>query len=146
MTRSLDWHLLDYPLHRGVQSLIRDLNRAYRGVPALHERDCEAAGFKWIVGDDHANSVLAFVRFGDREEAVALVVCNFTPVTREHYRIGVPSAGYYREVINTDAETYGGGNIGNSGGVHAEPTASHGEPFSLTLTLPPLATLILERV
>ena len=139
---SLDWHLTDYPLHRGMQSLIRDLNAAYKALPALHELDCEAAGFEWIIGDDRDNSVFAFLRRGASDDKLALVVCNFTPVPRHGYRVGVPTAGFYREVVNTDAGLYGGGNIGNAGGLATEAQESHGKPQSLMLTLPPLATVI----
>jgi 1,4-alpha-glucan branching enzyme len=140
---SLDWHLLDDPYYKGVQTLIGDLNKAYQSVPALHERDCEAKGFEWIVSDDRDNSVIAWLRRGDDENSIAVVVSNFTPVPREGYRLGVPLPGFYREVINTDAALYAGSNIGNMGGVTADKTASHGRPCSLTLTIPPLATLIL---
>jgi 1,4-alpha-glucan branching enzyme len=140
---SIDWHLLDDPYYKGVQTLIGDLNKAYQSVPALHERDCDAKGFEWIVSDDRDNSVIAWLRRGDDENSVAVVVSNFTPVPREGYRIGVPLPGFYREVINTDAALYAGSNVGNMGGVTAEKTASHGRPCSLTLTIPPLATLIL---
>jgi 1,4-alpha-glucan branching enzyme len=142
---SLDWHLLDDPFHSGLKDLVRDLNRAYRSMPALHERDCEAGGFQWIVSDDDDNSVIAWVRRGDDGNRPVVVVSNFTPVPRENYRLGVPLPGFYREAVNTDAAHYGGGNMGNMGGVSAEETASHGQPCSVTLTLPPLATLYLER-
>lgn len=140
--RSLDWHLLDDSYHKGVQLLIADLNRAYRSVPALHEGDCEAKGFEWLVADDRDNSVIAWARRGDEEGTLAVVVSNFTPVPREQYRIGVPLPGFYREEVNTDAAQYGGSNVGNLGGVMAEDTPSHGQPCSLTLTIPPLATVI----
>jgi 1,4-alpha-glucan branching enzyme len=140
---SLDWHLLDDSYHKGVQLLIGDLNRAYQSIPALHERDCEAKGFEWLVADDRDNSVIAWARRGDDEKSLAIVVSNFTPVPRETYRIGVPLAGFYREAVNTDAGQYGGSNMGNLGGVMAETTPSHGQPCSLTLTIPPLATVIL---
>jgi 1,4-alpha-glucan branching enzyme len=140
---SLDWHLLDSSYHKGVQTLIGDLNHAYRAIPALHERDCEAKGFEWLVADDRDNSVIAWARRGDDAKSLAVVVSNFTPVPRERYRIGVPFAGFYREAINTDAAQYGGSNVGNLGGVKANATPSHGQPFSLSLTIPPLATLIL---
>jgi 1,4-alpha-glucan branching enzyme len=143
---SLDWHLLEDTHHRGVQSLIRDLNAAMRSIPALHERDTEARGFQWLVADDAENSVIAWARRGRDEERVAIVVSNFTPVPREGYRIGVPLPGAYREVVNTDAAIYGGSNLGNGGRVMTEEVESHGQPHALTLTLPPLATLILERV
>jgi 1,4-alpha-glucan branching enzyme len=140
---SLDWHLLEDPYYKGVQTLIGDLNHAYSSIPALHERDCDAKGFEWIVSDDRDNSVIAWMRRGDAENSVAIVVSNFTPVPREGYRIGVPLPGFYREAVNTDAAQYAGSNMGNMGGVKADRTASHGRPCSLTLTIPPLATLIL---
>jgi len=141
----LDWHLLDDRFHQGVHALIRDLNRVYRELPALHQRDSEAAGFQWLVSDDAENSVIAWARRGDDPDDVAIVVSNFTPVPREAYRIGVPLPGFYQEVLNTDASLYGGGNVGNLGGVSAEETESHGQPCSLSLTIPPLATMILSR-
>lgn len=139
--QSLDWHLLDNPHHKGVQSLVRDLNHAYAALPALYERDCEASGFKWLIGGDTENSVFAFARFGEHGD-VAIAVCNFTPVPRTNYRIGVPRAGHYREVLNTDAEIYGGSNLGNLGGLQTEDVGVHGEAQSIVATLPPLATLI----
>jgi len=140
---SLDWHLLEQPLHRGLQQLVRDLNHLYRQTPALHEMDCEAAGFEWIEANDNDNSVLTFLRRG-RGNGFIVTVCNFTPVVRERYRIGVPLPGHYVERLNTDSVIYGGSNVGNLGGVAAEPRASHGRPHSIELTLPPLATLLLE--
>ncbi|MGD9738360.1 MAG: 1,4-alpha-glucan branching protein GlgB [Bauldia sp.] len=139
---SLDWHLLAETEHRGVQTLIGDLNRAFRELPALHERDCQPDGFQWLVGDDAENSVVAWLRRGDSGAPVA-VVGNFTPVPRQGYRIGVPDPGFYREVVNTDAAAYGGSNMGNNGGVRTEPIPAHGHPQSISLTLPPLATLFL---
>jgi 1,4-alpha-glucan branching enzyme len=143
---SLDWHLTGNPLHRGVQSLVRDLNRLYRDTPALHARDCEASGFQWLVADDRDNSVIAWARFGASPDEVAIMVSNFTPVPRERYRIGVPRGGFYREALNTDAAAYGGSNMGNLGGVHTEEAEAHGHGCALCLTLPPLSTLILVRV
>jgi 1,4-alpha-glucan branching enzyme len=139
----IPWHLLDNPGHRGVQALVRDLNGAYREIPALHARDADPAGFAWVIGDDAANSVLAFLRLAEGAPP-ALVVCNLTPVPREGYRIGVPQGGWWREVLNTDAAGYGGSNIGNGGGLAAEEEGSHGHPASLVLTLPPLSTIILS--
>jgi 1,4-alpha-glucan branching enzyme len=139
---SLDWHLLDDPFHKGVQTLLRDLNGAYRSMPALHQLDCDAAGFEWIIADDADNSVLAFLRRGKSPEDAALVVCNFTPVPRHDYRVGVPRNGTWRERINTDSALYGGSNLGNGGSVHSEPSPSHGRDQSVRLLLPPLATLI----
>ncbi len=139
----LDWFLLDDPRHAGVQKLVRDLNNAYREIPALHARDCEAGGFRWVVVDDREQSVFAWLRLGRDGDAPALVVCNFTPVPRHGYRVGVPRAGTWREMINTDAGVYGGSNLGNGGAVQAEGVASHGLDASVMLTLPPLATLVL---
>ena len=140
---SLDWHLLDFPVHRGVQDLIRDLNASYRGTPALHARDCEAEGFRWVVADDHQNSVLAWLRFGEQGDAPVLCISNFTPVPRENYRVGLPFAGHWRELLNTDAKRYGGSNLGNLGGVEARAEPSHGLPASAEMMLPPLATVFL---
>jgi 1,4-alpha-glucan branching enzyme len=143
--RSLDWHLLDDPLHKGVQSLICDLNRAYREIGALHQCDTEVGGFDWVVADDDSQSVVVFLRFGRDPDRPALVACNFTPLPRHGYRVGVPLPGFWREVINTDAQAYGGSNLGNLGGVRSDALPSHGRPHSLSLSLPPLATIILER-
>jgi 1,4-alpha-glucan branching enzyme len=142
---SVDWHVLQYPVHAGTQALMRDLNRAYREIPALHERDCESSGFEWIVSDDSDHSVIAWGRKGEKEGDIAVVVSNFTPVPREGYRLGVPHPGFYREAINSDADIYGGSNAGNQGGLFADGIGSHSRPYSLCLTLPPLSTLIFER-
>jgi 1,4-alpha-glucan branching enzyme len=139
---SLDWHLLDDPMHQGVQRLVRDLNRLYRELPALHRLDCESAGFEWIDATDADQSVLSFLRRGDHPGQTAVVVCNFTPVPRRGYRIGVPGGGGWIERLNTDSEIYGGSGLGNLGRVQAEAVPMHGRPFSLPLTLPPLATVI----
>ncbi len=143
--RSLDWHLLGDPMHRGVQLAVRDLNRLYRELRALHELDTEAEGFQWIDANDADQSTLSYLRRGRDPHAVAVVVCNFTPVPRLGYRIGVPHGGLYRERFNSDALEYGGSGLGNSGAAIAEPQPSHGHPFSLRLTLPPLATLVFAR-
>jgi 1,4-alpha-glucan branching enzyme len=124
--------------------LVRDLNRLYRATPALHRRDSESAGFRWVVIDDAGQSVFAYLRFGTDADPPALVVCNFTPVPRYQYRIGVPQGGYWREMLNTDSALYGGSNVGNGGGCHTDAEGSHGMPTSLRLTLPPLATLVLQ--
>jgi len=141
--RGLDWHLLDDPPHRGVQRLVRDLNHLYRAVPALHRHDCSPEGFRWVIGDDAGNSVFAFLRLGTDEDPPALVVCNFTPVPRHGYRVGVPRAGRWTERLNSDAAVFGGTGIGNLGGATAENVAAHGFAASLSLSLPPLAILIL---
>jgi 1,4-alpha-glucan branching enzyme len=142
--RELDWFLLDDPAHAGIQRLVRDLNRAYRDEPSLHALDSDPAGFRWIVGDDRSNSVFAYFRFGRDGDPPTLVVCNMTPAPRHNYRIGVPRAGAWREIVNTDSRFYGGGDIGNLGAIHATSTPSHGEPQSIELSLPPLATLVLR--
>ncbi len=142
---SLDWHLLDDPLHRGVQAVVRDLNRLYRGEAPLHELDSEPAGFAWIDCNDRDNSVISYLRRSRDPEELVVVVCNFTPVPRDHYRIGVPLPGFYHEVLNTDSEWYGGSNIHNGGGRPAEDIPWHGHAHSLDLTLPPLATMVFRR-
>jgi len=142
--QSLDWHLLRYDIHRGVQDLIRDLNGIYRATPALHARDCEPEGFRWVVADDHANSVLAWLRFGEPGDAPVAVVSNFTPVPLDNYRIGLPLSGRWEEILNTDAGRYGGSNLGNLGGVMAKAEPSHGLPASAEVVLAPLATVFLR--
>ena len=141
----IDWAALEHPLHRGVYRLIADLNRLYVHEPALHALDSDGAGFSWLLVDDYSNSVYAYFRSGGHGTAAVVVVCNFTPVPRRHYRIGVPHGGGWREILNTDAEIYGGSNLGNGGWVQANTEGSHGQPFSLELTLPPLATVLLRH-
>ena len=142
---SLDWHLLAQPEHQGIRDLVRDLNHLYREQPALHRGDCDPAGFRWLEANDSTNSVLAFLRRSPENQGKTLVcVGNFTPTPREGYRLGVPGPGFYSERLNTDSACYGGANIGNAGGVTAEPVPWHDNPWSLVLTLPPLAVLVLE--
>jgi 1,4-alpha-glucan branching enzyme len=141
--RALDWHLLDDPAHAGIQRLVRALNHLYADTPALHRRDASPDGFRWIIGDDAENSVFAFLRLGGTDDPPVLAVSNFTPVMRHGYRIGVPAAGRWREALNTDAAVFGGSNVGNQGGAATEAVPSHGHAQSLSLTLPPLATLFL---
>ncbi|MDB5918752.1 MAG: glgB [Massilia sp.] len=138
---SLEWDLLKLPLHQGVQRLVRDLNAVCRHFRALHQLDFLQQGFEWITHEDRDNSVLSFIRHGVNGDSV-LVLCNFTPVVRHGYRIGVAQAGSYREIINTDATVYGGSGVGN-GVLQTEPIAAHGRACSLSLSLPPLATLML---
>lgn len=142
----LDWALLDVPPHRGIQRLIADLNRVYADEPALHELDCDPAGFEWAVPNDAANSVLAYFRRSSGGDAL-LVAVNLTPVPRHVYRIGVPGPGRWVEILNTDAEPYGGSGQGNLGGVDTGPLAvpHHGRPQSIDLTLPPLGVVILRH-
>jgi len=144
--QSLDWHLLSYPHHQGIQALVRDLNQLYRGTGALHLKDCEPGGFEWIDANDSDQSVYSYLRRGRDEGDIAIVVCNFTPVVREGYRVGVPFGGAYVERLNTDSEHYGGGNVGNAGRVEAGEVGTHGRPWSLLITLPPLATLVFTPV
>jgi 1,4-alpha-glucan branching enzyme len=145
--RSLDWHLLDEsPRHGQVQLLIGELNRLYRELPALHQLDCDPAGFQWISADDVENSAYAFLRKGRDPAQVVLAVFNNTPVPRFNYRVGVPCEGTWAEVLNTDAAAFGGSNHGNIGGVEAAPVPAHGHPFSLNLALPPLGALFLRPI
>jgi 1,4-alpha-glucan branching enzyme len=141
--RDLDWRSIDDPMHAGVQRLVRDLNHLYASEPSLHRRDCEASGFDWVIGDDRSNSVFAFLRLA-ANEAPVLVVCNMTSVPRHGYRIGVPRAGNWREILNSDSAFYGGSNVGNEGDVAAGPVPAHGVAQSLELVLPPLATIFLR--
>ena len=139
----LDWHLLEMgPYHRGLRRLVQDLNRLYRTQPALAQADCSPEGFQWIDCDDSDASAVSFLRRGHDSEDFLVFVCNFTPVVRHGYRLGVPRGGLYREHINTDAAVYGGSDVGNAGVVLAEPISTHGRPYSLRLTLPPLATVV----
>jgi 1,4-alpha-glucan branching enzyme len=140
--KSLDWQLLGHAPHAGVSRLIRDLNRLHRDLPALHARDCEPGGFEWLIPDDKQNSVFAWQRISGGGDPPVVVVSNFTPVPREGYVLPLPRAGRWRELINTDAHDYGGGGMGNFGGVEAVAAGSHGKPASARIALPPLATLI----
>jgi 1,4-alpha-glucan branching enzyme len=142
--RSLDWHLLDYDTHRGVHRLVEDLNRLYKNERALHEVDFDWTGFEWLDCNDTDSSVLAFMRRARNANDFVVVVCNFTPVPRQDYRVWVPEPGYYKELLNTDAGLYGGTNVGNYGGVHAEPIPWLGHDWSLKLTLPPLSVVFLK--
>jgi 1,4-alpha-glucan branching enzyme len=141
--QSLDWHHLEDPGHRGVQSLVRDLNRVYRDTPALYERDFDAEGFWWLEPNDADNNVFAFARTGRDGEGMVVCVMNLAPVPREGYRLGLPVAGEWREVLNTDAEPYGGSNVGNGGGIRTEEVPWHNQPQSAELSLPPLGVLYL---
>jgi 1,4-alpha-glucan branching enzyme len=138
----LDWHLLDDPLHRGLQRLVRDLNRIYRAEPALHRRDAQPAGFAWTVAGDAEASVFSYLRLGAEGDPPILVVCNFTPVARLDYGIRVPPVGRWREILNTDARVYGGG------GIAAErPPVAIREADGhdrLVISLPPLSTIVLR--
>jgi 1,4-alpha-glucan branching enzyme len=140
----LDWYVLQYPLHQGMQRLVRDLNRLYRENPALYRYEFDWQGFEWIDCHDAQQSVISFLRKGDDDEVMA-VVLNLTPVPRHGYRIGVPLGGHYREVLNSDSTYYGGSNMGNgTEPLQAEKKAWMNRPFSLVLTLPPLAAIVLK--
>jgi 1,4-alpha-glucan branching enzyme len=141
----LDWYLLDRPQHQGVQSLVSELNRLYKQLPALHSLEFDGNGFEWIDCHDAAQSVLSYLRKGTNGEFV-VVILNFTPVPRNNYRIGVPVAGRYRELFNSDSEYFGGSNLGNTYEIATEPTPWMGQEQSMTLTLPPLGALILQPV
>ncbi len=142
---SLDWHLLQYAPHQGVQRWVRDLNLAYQREPALHELDCEPGGFEWIDCNDADTSVLSFLRHAKTGGDTLLIACNFTPVPRRNYVIGVPGGGHWQEVLNSDSQFYGGSDLGNSGGITAEPIPTHGRSHSLKVLLPPLALVVFRK-
>jgi 1,4-alpha-glucan branching enzyme len=141
---SLDWHLLQWESHQGVQKLVADLNKLVRGEPALHEIDFGYEGFEWIDCHNWEVSSLVYMRKARNPDDFLVVCCNFTPVPRYNYRIGVPHGGWYYEAFNTDSVYYGGSNMGNYPGINAEQSESHGKPFSIQVTLPPLATIVLK--
>ena len=141
---SLDWHLLDEPLHQGLARWVRDLNHVYQREPSLYQVDFEDAGFAWIDCTDSEQSVVSLIRRARDPGDVTVMVVNFTPVPRSAYRLGVPRAGRYRELLNSDGEAYGGSNVGNLGGVTAEPVPDHGYEQSIVLTVPPLGCLLLK--
>ena len=143
---SLDWHLLEIRRSQGLQRWVRDLNTFLRGEPALYELDSDPAGFEWIDCNDVQRSVISFLRKRPRSgRRLLLFVCNFTPVPRQNYRVGVPEGGFWAEILNGDAPLYGGSGQGNMGGVEASPLPMHGRPWSLNMTLPPLATVVFKR-
>jgi 1,4-alpha-glucan branching enzyme len=137
--RALDWHLLEQPKHAGLQALIRDLNKTYRKIPALHELDCDPAGFEWIITDDADRNVFAWMRKGNDARARCLVVVNFSPNVYHDYRIRVPFPGHWREILNSDSAHYGGSNVGNTGAVKTSDALVP----ELMLTVPPLAAVFL---
>jgi 1,4-alpha-glucan branching enzyme len=143
---SLEWHVLQYGLHGGLQRWVGDLNHCYRSEAALHARDFSTEGFEWVDCHDADSSVLSFLRHGGRPEDSLLVVCNATPVQRSNYRVGVPSGGYWQEILNSDAPIYGGSGKGNFGGIEAAPVAAHGRYHSLSLILPPLSVMFFKPV
>ncbi len=143
--RSLDWFLLDLPTHQQLQRWVKDLNHLYKSEPAFYEVDFSGDGFRWIDANDADNSIYSYMRFADDLSDFVVVIANFTPLVRHDYRIGVPEAGYYKELLNSDSETYGGDNVGNMGGVHTDDQASHGYTQSLTVNVPPMGIVILKH-
>ena len=141
---SLQWHLLEYAPHHGLQKYVADLNRLYQSEPALYEVDFDWPGFQWIDLHDSDNSTLTYIRFARDQTECIVCACNFTPVPREPYRLGVPRSGFYRELLNSDSELYGGSNMGKSGGLQADPIPFHNQPFSLLVTLPPLSVVFFK--
>ncbi|MGJ8693428.1 MAG: 1,4-alpha-glucan branching protein GlgB [Thalassotalea sp.] len=144
--QSLDWHQLDEECHLGVQQLIKDLNNTYVSTPALYQKDCDSAGFCWLDHDNAQQSVYSFIRFGEQDQKPVLVVCNFTPQVHHNFRIGVPEAGNYQEILNTDADIYGGSNQGNSGLITSQPTPWQHQNTSIEITVPPLSTVMFTLV
>lgn len=142
--RSLDWHLLDYDMHKKLQHYVKDLNKLYKTEKALHEVDFSYDGFEWIDCNDSDHSVVSFMRKGKDWHDTLVIICNFTPVVYNDYRIGAPFDTFYEEIFNSDSEAYGGSNVGNLGGIHAEEYSFHGKPYSLKLQVPPLATVVLK--
>lgn len=142
---SLDWNLLEHPSHSGVQRWVTDLNQLYKNEPALHELDFDQAGFEWIDCNDSQQSTLSLLRKGRSTEDTIVIACNFTPVPHHNYRVGVPEGGLWREILNSDAQEYDGSGQGNFGAVGAETTSFHGRPYSVNITLPPLAIVYFKR-
>ena len=142
---SLEWHLLQYESHRGLQKAVADLNATYRGERALHELDCDPAGFEWIDGSDSQQSMLSFMRKSKGGDEIVVVVFNFTPLPRHNYRVGVPCGGYWREIFNSDSQQYGGADFGNLGGTDAQEASWHGKQYSLNLIVPPLGAVFFKN-
>jgi 1,4-alpha-glucan branching enzyme len=139
--RSLDWHLLEQPGHAGIQALVRDLNRLYKDEPALWEVDSDPSGFWWLEPNDADSNVLAFARASKDADRIVVFAANLSPVPREGYRLGLPRSGRWKEAVNTDSKFYGGGDVGNLGGIVPEPIPWHSQPVSALVTLPPLAAV-----
>jgi 1,4-alpha-glucan branching enzyme len=142
---SLEWHALEYPPHQGIQKWVKDLNHLYKGEPALHELDFSEKSFEWIDFHDWEHSIVSFIRKSNNSDKVILVVCNFSGMPRHNYIVGVPGGGFWKEILNSDSEIYGGSGCGNAGGVEASSSSAQGRSFSLSLTLPPLGILFLKN-
>jgi 1,4-alpha-glucan branching enzyme len=143
--RGIRWELLEYDPHRKLQSLVRELNRLYRSNPAYYQVDFHYQGFEWIDFRDVEHSIISFLRRAEDPEDFLVFCCNFTPLPRKLYDIGVPQAGVYEEILNTDSELFGGSNMGNGGAVTSTPVPKHGRPHSLSITLPPLAVVAFRK-
>jgi 1,4-alpha-glucan branching enzyme len=143
---SLDWHLLEDRMHDGLRRWVQDLNRAYQHERSLHEVDFEGSGFSWIDCNDNENSIISMLRRGRDPRDFTVQLANFTPVPRPLYRVGVPEPGFYREILNSDSEQYGGSNLGNGGGVQSEQVPMHGFEHSISLAVPPLGFLMLKKL
>ena len=141
----LEWFVLQYPLHKGIQNWVKDLNHFYKKEPALYESDFSVDGFEWIDVHDWEQSIISFIRKCKNTDDVVLIVCNATPVPRHNYNVGVPRGGFWKEALNSDAEIYGGSGCGNSGGVKAVAVPIHGRTHLLNLTLPPLGILFFKH-
>jgi 1,4-alpha-glucan branching enzyme len=141
---SVEWHALEHPSHRGARQWVTDLNALYRREPALHSLDFSNEGFEWVDFHDWENSTLSFLRRGNQTDDIILVICNLTPIPRTEYRIGVPRGGTWQEILNSDASVYGGANHGNQGGRVTSPLSRHGQPDSISVTLPPLGILFFK--
>lgn len=142
--QSLDWYVLDYQGHQGIQKLVQDLNTTYASSVEWHFHDFEPAGFTWLDCENHDQSIIAYARKAHGK--ISVVILNFTPVERHNYRVGVPQSGTYQEIINSDSTYYGGSNMGNPSATHTEDISWHGFDCSITLTIPPLAGLVLRAV
>ncbi|MBM4169326.1 MAG: 1,4-alpha-glucan branching protein GlgB [Ignavibacteria bacterium] len=142
---SLEWHILQYPFHSGIQRWVKDLNHLYRSEPTLFELDFSNEGFEWLDFHDWENSIVSFLRRGKDPKAFVVAVLNLTPVPRQNYRIGVPTGGFWKEILNSDATLYGGSGAGNLGGLEAAPTPAHGRYESLSVTLPPLSLVLFKN-
>jgi 1,4-alpha-glucan branching enzyme len=142
---SVDWVLLNFPSHQGIKRWVSDLNAFYRGEPAMHEYDFNPSGWRWIDADDSDDSVLCYLRYGKDENTPLVVALNFTPIPRRGYRVGVPFAGHWREVLNSNAAIYGGTDEGNFGGVNTDDIECHGQLQSVLLNLPPLGMVVFKQ-
>jgi 1,4-alpha-glucan branching enzyme len=144
--RSLDWDSTRILWHSSIQKWIEDLNRTYRGEPALHEGDADPGGFEWIDCNDADQSTISWIRWNKQRSQVAVAIFNFTPVPRRNFRVGVPQGGFWREILNSDAKEYAGSGEGNWGGVNAAPLGFHGRPYTLIINLPPLSVVVFKNL